>query len=476
MSVLRSERSLPRIGTWLELASLTSGALLIWMSARRWDFESFTIPLSSAAWLVVGIPLAVWGGRNYLAGALGWLSWCLRPWGSRRYHVHFRREAYIYMLILLVTGLGAMLGGSNLLLLVFGLMAGPFVLGGQVTRTVLQRLGVTRQLPDFAIAGERFFVRVRLANKKPLVSAWMIVAADTVSNAHEEFQGKVLFTRVPPRGEREAMYEICPAHRGRYRFGPMRVICGFPLGLVERSFGLGETHELVVYPQIGRLSADWHASLRQGKEANERTVAPVGVTAEEFHRLREYRGGDNPRAIHWRTTARRNELMVREYQHLRDPDLSIVVDLWQPPRPSQSDLERVELAISFAATLCSEHASASGEVGVQLAVSGRNLWTSSDLGRAETLRPLLEQLALADAGASRHLPAALSAARQANDTQTRRVLVTTRPTRDALHDALHEANPENASVPLDGYQIVLADPQQLGSFLSLDASPRGGSA
>jgi uncharacterized protein (DUF58 family) len=474
MSVPQSERSTTQIGGWLELASLTSGLFLVWLAYRQWapDNGEPTAPMA-ILWFALGMLLALWGVRNVAIVAVEWLGWLLRPRGSRRYHVSFRREAYIYMMILLVICVGAILGGSNLLLLVFGLMAGPFVFGGQVTRMVLQRLRIARSLPDCAVAGQRFAVRVRLANQKSLLSAWMIVAADTVSNAHEEVKPKVLFTRVPPHSEREAMYAICPARRGRYRFGPMRVICGFPLGLVERSFGLGETQELLVYPRIGRLSTGWHATVRQGRQSSERALARIGVTSEEFHRLREYRGGDNPRAIHWRTTARRNELMVREYQHLRNPDLTLVLDLWQPDRPTQLDLERVERAVSFAATICAEHAQASGEAHLQLTICGRNVWTSTGSTQGQMLRPLLEQLALAEAGPARQLADALSEANRANTDQMRRVLISTRPSLDALSTTQSETSTGGAASLSSDYQIIHSDADELAEFVAYDEPPKG---
>jgi uncharacterized protein (DUF58 family) len=468
MSVPNSSRSVPRIGGWLELAAVTSGLSLVWLSLRQIDPRADAFPVMAIVWLVLGLLISLWGLRIIAGSLFRWTTWLLRPWGSRRYHVHFRREAYIYMMILVVIGLGAMLGGSNLLLLVFGLMAGPFVFGGQVTRMVLKRLRIVRMLPDCAVAGERFVVRVRLANQKPLLSAWMVVAADTVSSAHEELQAKVLFTRVPPRSEREAMYALCPAHRGRYRIGPMRVICGFPLGLVERSFGLGETDDLLVFPRIGRLSESWRATVRQGRQSSEQVLSRIGVAAEEFHRLREYRGGDNPRSIHWRTTARRNELMVREYQHLRDPDFSLVLDLWLPDRPTQLDLERVELAVSFAATICAEHARASGEVHLQLSISGRTLWSSAQSGQGQMLRPLLEQLALAEGGASQQLTTALTEASQVNDDRTRRVLISTRPSAADLAEVLDATARGGAAAIRDAFQIVRCDREGLSEFLSYD--------
>src|SRR5258708_1082114 len=142
-------------------------------------------------------------------------------------------------------------------MLVFGLTAGPFILNGQMTLGVLQRLHVVRRLPRHATVGENFPVTLCLSNRKRLFSSWMIVAEDLVQAPGEQLQPAVLFTHVPARSEREAIYEICPAHRGRYEFGPVRVLSRFPMGLMERSFELGQVEQLLGYPRIGRRKSGW---------------------------------------------------------------------------------------------------------------------------------------------------------------------------------------------------------------------------
>ena len=84
-------------------------------------------------------------------------------------------------------------------------------------------------------------------------------------NAGEQLQPAVLFTRVAPHSRREAAYEICPARRGLYEFGPVRVLSRFPLGLMERSFELGGVEQLIVYPRIGRLTPRWRQSADSGE-------------------------------------------------------------------------------------------------------------------------------------------------------------------------------------------------------------------
>jgi uncharacterized protein (DUF58 family) len=374
------------------------------------------------------------------------------------------------MLILLVIGVGSLLGGANLLLLVFGLMAGPFMVGGQVTLLVLKWLRVTRVLPDHGLAGQKFFVRVTLANRKPFLSAWMIVAADTVSNPGESVESQVLFTRIPPREEREALYAVYPARRGRYRFGPLRVKSSFPFGLIERSFEVGDVQEMVVFPRIGSLTSAWRHGAGQGNEPFDRAVARLGMFEDEFDRLREHRSGDNTRTIHWRTTARRNELMVRENRRHRESDLWVVLDLWQPEHPADEDLARVELAVSLVASICSEHARDAGGTVLQLSICGRSFWRTTGTSQPMSLETVLAELALAEAGPAEQLPDALDEADQAVKFEARGVVISTRPTHEALEQAARGAEGANGEEsPLSYLGVVLVSPELIAEYLIFEA-------
>jgi uncharacterized protein (DUF58 family) len=277
----------------------------------------------------------------------------------------------------------------------------------------------------------------------------------------------VLFVRVPARSQREAVYRVRPQHRGVHVFGPARVTSRFPLGLVERSFELGGSDEVIVFPRIGRLTPRWHDTRRLGRRSS--VVAPVrsGAYDDEFNRLREYRSGDNPRAIHWRTTARRNELMIREYQFQRDPDLILVVDLWTPDRPTNQDLANVELAVSFAATICSENGGAGAETGLQLIVCGREV--SRSAGGPQSVRSLLEQLAVAQATRSSTVAEGIRLLEEPGGFERRRVLVTTRR-RGELPPAVlapQGANGNGAGSAHE-WEVIVAEPTELSSYFEFE--------
>jgi uncharacterized protein (DUF58 family) len=251
----------------------------------------------------------------------------------------------------------------------------------------------------------------------------------------------------------------------------------FPLGLMERSFELGQIEQLIVYPRIGRLKPRWRRSADSGEAVSDLARGQAGANDDEFHRLREYRPGDNPRAIHWRTTARRSQLMVREYQHNRRQDLLLVVDLWLPARAQRDDLERVEMAVSFAASICVDQMQAAVDSGVDLVICGRETRRMSGPAGSRSIGGLLEELAVAEAGPASGLSAVLH---ETTRPHLRRVLLTTRPS-ELLHSAivagaqLQKSQPQESdpreSQALGDFEVIAADLPNVMEYLEFEDRP-----
>lgn len=90
----------------------------------------------------------------------------------------------------------------------------------------------------------------------------------------------------------------------------------------------------------------------------------------DFYGLRDWRPGDSRRWIHWRTSARRGSLVVRQFEQRRSQDLALLVDLWQPTQPSEAELAHVETAVSFVATLLADACQQSGrQLMIQIAAA-----------------------------------------------------------------------------------------------------------
>src|SRR5262249_46220176 len=115
----------------------------------------------------------------------------------------------------------------------------------------------------------------------------------------------------------------------------------------------------------------------------------------EFHALRAFRSGDSPRWIHWRTSARRGELMVREFEAPPTDDLIIVLDPYAPGGPPQdADLEA---AVSLVATICWARCRQKGD-RLALVITGTNATVLDGVSGPEHAMRLLECLAVVGPG------------------------------------------------------------------------------
>jgi len=324
--------------------------------------------------------------------------WLRRLPAIGRNRVYIPREGIGYLLIMAVLFVGSTLTQENRLLLVFAAMAGPFIVNGSITYTMLKNVQIRRRPPARAMASELFSVEVDLTNESSLMPLWMMVVQDVVSFGHATWAPTILFTRVAPKTVRTSHYQIRLMQRGRYRFGPVQVTSRFPLGLVERGCLFRDTSEMLIYPRVGRLSPQWKRRLIGASELIETPQPRSGVFDDEYHHLREYRAGDNTRAIHWRSSARRNMLIVREYQQNREHHLLLLIDLWSSPGSRDVVRRRTEQILSLAATLACEHRRECRGATLTVVACGHETWRWEARANSLGLETLLDRLAEIEPG------------------------------------------------------------------------------
>jgi uncharacterized protein (DUF58 family) len=396
MSEVRSEtRASPR--------SIGAGLVVQLLSALASFLAAFVLPVSipdfpsegRIALVVLGILFLV---MALLSAVLGSKLAALGQKFGLGPRVLVPREGLICLGMMLIISIAALTGGNpdtgNMLLLVFGLMAGGFVLNGWVVVGMVTRITVSRTLPNSAAAGSFFTVEISLHNQKRRLSSRLIEVRDLVEGEGIHAEPRVVFVRVGPRSVRSAGYQLSLPHRGLYRFGPLRVSSSFPLGIGERGQLVDQPAELFVYPAIGRLLPEWQHRSRRMQEMESAAVARQGVFDDEFHGIREYRPGDNRRAVHWRSSARQASLMVREHQQHRQSDVVVVLDLCSSATASPADLE---YAISFAATLCVDQAQRATAGRQRLLIAGEQLHQVDVQGAAAFREAALRSLAICKA-------------------------------------------------------------------------------
>jgi uncharacterized protein (DUF58 family) len=202
--------------------------------------------------------------------------------------------------------------------LVFLPLAAVFV----VART-RYRLACSRLLdPPRVEAGRLSTVRLRLDNVSKIPSGVLLMedALPYVLGGRPRF----VLDRVEPQGVREVSYPVRSDVRGRYRVGPLSVRLTDPFGLVELTRSFSSTDDLIVTPVVSplptvRLGGDWTG----GGDA---TARAVSVSGSDDAATREYRHGDDLRKVHWRSTARVGELMVRREEQPFQSRATVLLD------------------------------------------------------------------------------------------------------------------------------------------------------
>ncbi len=214
------------------------------------------------------------------------------------------------------------LGQRDLLRAAVFLLVLPLAAVAVVARTRYQ-LGCTRQLdPARVEAGTPSTVRLHLDNVSRLPSG-VLLMEDTLPLV---LGGRPRFVldRIEPQGVREVSYPVRPEVRGRYRIGPLSVRLTDPFGLCELNRSFASVDDLVVTPAVlplppVRLGGDWAG----GGDATSRSVA---VSGTDDAAPREYRHGDDLRKVHWRSTARVGELMVRREEQPFQSRATLLLD------------------------------------------------------------------------------------------------------------------------------------------------------
>ncbi|WP_327028964.1 DUF58 domain-containing protein [Micromonospora sp. NBC_01740] len=207
------------------------------------------------------------------------------------------------------------------------------------------RLEVTRSAdPDRVARGEPAAMTLTVRNAGRLRAA-SLVAEDRCGDRAVP----VPLLRLRPGRDTTVRYEVPTARRGVVPVGPLRVTRRDPLGLVALARPYGGTVPVWVHPRVHPLNA---VPTGAGRSLDGR-VDKVPHGSITFDSLREYVVGDELRRVHWRTSARVGELMVRENVDTSLPRIVVLLDNRAAAHPERLDgvAESFESACEAAASV-----------------------------------------------------------------------------------------------------------------------------
>lgn len=150
---------------------------------------------------------------------------------------------------------------------------------------------------------------------------------------------------IPRQGRTSREFPVPTSRRGVIRVGPVRTVRADPIGLLRREYVWTSHLDLFVHPVTVPIPATSTGLIRdlEGNPTRDLTDSDVS-----FHALREYAPGDDRRHIHWKSTARTGQLMVRQFEETRRSHLVIALSLASADYHSE---EEFELAVSVAGSI-----------------------------------------------------------------------------------------------------------------------------
>ncbi|MEZ4888567.1 MAG: DUF58 domain-containing protein [Chitinophagales bacterium] len=226
----------------------------------------------------------------------------------------------VVLLFMLAYSYPALLGIAKLA--VFAL-----VLGLLIDMTLLYRIkkGLFgyRETPELFSNGDQNDVHIYLENYYPFN-----IQTQIIDELPFQFQRRDVsfIENLKTAASKSIVYQLRPTERGEYHFGALNVLVASPLSLVNRRYVFSADKMVPVYPSFLQMRKfELIAFSNQKLEYGIKKIRRIGHSME-FEQIKEYVMGDDYRIINWKATARRNQLMVNQFQDEKSQQIFSIID------------------------------------------------------------------------------------------------------------------------------------------------------
>jgi uncharacterized protein (DUF58 family) len=146
--------------------------------------------------------------------------------------------------------------------------------------------------------------------------------------------------------QEEVNYFLRPTARGEYSFGNLNVYVSSPLQMISRRFTFDKDQMVPTYPSYIQLRKyDLIAFSNNLFQYGIKKIRRIGHTME-FEQIKEYVAGDDIRTLNWKATAKKNALMVNQFQDEKSQSVYMVIDKGRVMKMPFNGLSLLDYAIN----------------------------------------------------------------------------------------------------------------------------------
>ncbi|WP_010177796.1 DUF58 domain-containing protein [Aquimarina agarilytica] len=200
-----------------------------------------------------------------------------------------------------------------------------------------------RLLPEKFSNGDQNHIQIELKNQYGFIAHCSIIDELPFQFQNRDFK---LHTKLQPTEKKELNYHIRPVERGEYHFGKLLIYTKTSLGFATRKFSFDADQMVKNYPSFLQLKKYDLISLNQTSlEFGIKKLRKIG-NSFEFEQIKDYVQGDNIKDINWKATAKRNHLMVNQYQDEKSQRVYAIIDKGRVMKMPFENLSLLDYAIN----------------------------------------------------------------------------------------------------------------------------------
>jgi uncharacterized protein (DUF58 family) len=200
-----------------------------------------------------------------------------------------------------------------------------------------------RNLPDKLSNGDKNPIELLVTN-----FYGMTVNIKIIDELPEQFQERdfKIIDQLKKNSSKTFSYSVRPTERGEYHYGSLQVFVSTAMGFAQRKFSFNEAAMVPNYPSFLQLRKyELMAFTNKLRDYGLKKIRKIGQTME-FEQIKDYVQGDDVRNINWKASAKRNQLMINQFQDEKSQPVYSVIDKGRVMKMPFEGLKLVDYAIN----------------------------------------------------------------------------------------------------------------------------------